>query len=65
MLQTGIGNDGRCRKEELDCSWEGLLIVMALKLLDIMGSISCLSSLNFSNIFIHVILDDFDRAHIW
>jgi len=25
MLQTGIGNDRRCRKEELDCSWEGLL----------------------------------------
>jgi hypothetical protein len=63
MLQTGTGNDRRCREEELDCSWEGLLIVIALKLLDIIVSIRCL---NFSNLFIHVILlDDFDRAHIW
>jgi hypothetical protein len=65
MLQTGTGNDRRCREEELDCSWEGLLIVIALKLLDIIVSIRCLNFLNFSNLFIHVILDDFDRAHIW
>jgi hypothetical protein len=40
-------------------------IVIALKLLDIIVSIRCLNFLNFSNLFIHVILDDFDRAHIW